>query len=80
MTRVTYKRKSNGRIRSFLVGAAVVGCVFTYYNAWYGDRQQCNAEEIILAHYQEVFNDLSTALEVTRVTTGAPIPQRKPII
>ena len=57
-----------GRIRSFLAGAALVVVVVTYYNAWYGGcRDECK-EKIILAHYEQVFNDLGVASEVTRIT------------
>lgn len=73
--------KSNGRIRSFIAGAALVVVVMTYYNAWYGEcREECK-QEIVLAHYQEVFNELDVAQEVTRVTRNwdtPPVPPVKP--
>ncbi len=57
-----------GRIRSFILGMLIPVVVMTYYNAWYGGcREECK-KEIILAHYQEVFNDLGVASEVTRIT------------
>lgn len=69
------------RIRAFIMGAMVPVVVMTYYNAWYGGcREECK-QEIILAHYQEVFNELGVAHEVTRVTQNwgtSPVPPVKP--
>lgn len=73
--------QGNGRIRSFMAGVALVVVVMTYYNAWYGGCREDCKQEIILAHYQDVFNELGVAHEVTRVTQNwgtPPVPPVKP--